>query len=57
MEFSPSTSTPRFSTTTLQFIDRPFDDRLIRKKRFEDPLELASQMKKRLPKPTEFLPV
>ena len=57
MELTPSAFTPWLSTSTLQFVDRPLDDRPIRKKRFNDPLDLASQTKKGLPKPTECLAV
>jgi hypothetical protein len=57
MKLTPSAFTPRLSTSALQFIDRPLDDRPIRKKRFNDPLDLVSQTKKGLPKPTEFLSV
>jgi hypothetical protein len=57
MELPPSTFTARLSTSALQLIDRPFDHRPIRKERFDKSLDLTGQMKKGLPKPTEFLSV
>ena len=40
-----------------KLIDRPFDHRPIGKERFDKSLDLTGQMKKGLPKPTEFLSV
>jgi hypothetical protein len=57
MQLSPSTFAARLSTSAPKLIDRPFDDRPIGKERFDKPLDLAGQMKKSLPKVTEFLPV
>jgi len=55
MELPPSTSTPWFSASTFQLIDRPFDHRPIRKERFDEPFYLVAKMKKGLPKPAESL--
>jgi hypothetical protein len=55
MELPPSTSTPWFSASTFQLIDRPFDHRPIRKERFDKPFYLVAKMKKGLPKPAESL--
>jgi hypothetical protein len=57
MEIPTSTFTPRLSASAPKLIDRPFDHRPIGEQRFNEPLDLASQMKKGLPKPTEFLSV
>jgi len=57
MELPPSTFTSRLSTSALQLIDRPFDHRPIRKKRFHQAPDLVGQMKKTLPKLTEFLSI
>jgi len=57
MQLPPSTLTARLSTSALQLIDRPFDHRSIGEERLDNPLDLASQLGKRLPKLTEFLSV
>jgi len=57
MQIPPRAFTPRLSTLSLELIDRPFDYRPIGEQRFNEPLDLARQMKKGLPKPTEFLSV
>jgi hypothetical protein len=55
MELPPSTFTPRLSTSALQFINCAFDHGPIGKEGFHEPLDLAGQMKKGLPKPTLLL--
>jgi hypothetical protein len=57
MEFPPSTFTSRLSTSALQLIDRPFDHRPIGKERFDKSPDLVGQMKKTLPKLTEFFSI
>ena len=57
MELPPSTFTSRLSTFSLELIDRPFDHRPIGKERFDKPPDLVSQMKKGLPKLTEFFSI
>jgi hypothetical protein len=57
MELPPSAFTSWLSALTLQFIDRPFDDRPIGKQRFYQSLDLAGQTEKSLAKLTEFLTV
>jgi hypothetical protein len=57
MEFPPGTFTARLSTSALQLIDRPFDHRSIGKERLDKTLDLAGQVKKSLPKLTEFLSI
>jgi hypothetical protein len=57
MELPPSTFTPRLSTPALQFIDGAFDHGPMGKEGFHEPLDLAGQMKKGLPKPTNLLSV
>jgi hypothetical protein len=57
MQLPPSTFTSRLSTSTLQLIDRPFDHRPIGKERFDKSPYLVGQMKKTLPKLTEFLSI
>jgi hypothetical protein len=54
MEAALSAFTPRFSTFRLQFIDRSFDYRLVRKKGFNNMTDLVSESRKELPKPAEF---
>jgi hypothetical protein len=54
MQLPPSTFTSRLSTSALQLIDRPFDHRPIKKEWFDKPPDLVGQMKKTLPKLTEF---
>jgi hypothetical protein len=55
MELPPSTTTPRFSASTFQLIDRSFNHRPIGKERFNEPLDLVAKVKKDLSKPTESL--
>jgi len=57
MQLPPSTLTARLSTSALQLIDCPFDHRSIGEERFDNPLDLASQLGKRLPKLTEFFSI
>jgi hypothetical protein len=57
MELPLSTFTSRLSTPALQLIGRPFNHRPIGEERLDDPLDLLSQTKKTLSKPTDLLPV
>jgi hypothetical protein len=57
MQLPPSTFTSRLSTSALQLIDRPLDYRPVGKERFHKPPDLAGQMKKTLPKLTEFFSI
>jgi hypothetical protein len=55
MKLTLSTLAPGFAAFALELIDRPFEHRPIRKERFHQPLHLVDELKKGLPKPTEFL--
>jgi hypothetical protein len=57
MKLPTSAFTPGLSTSALQLIDRPFDHWPVRKKGFDEPLDLVGQTKKGLSKSTELLSV
>jgi hypothetical protein len=57
MQLPPSTFTSRLSTSALQLIDRPLDHRSVGEERFHKSPDLAGQMKKTLPKLTEFFSI
>jgi hypothetical protein len=55
MEVALSAFTPRFSTFRLQFIDRSFDHRLVRKTWVNNLPDLVGESSKGLPKLAECL--